>query len=113
MRILFDPAISFWLLVAVGMAIVVPLSWSSSRRALRWWAASQWLVAGVTLVWYAGWCWLLRDGMGPDAVESHGRQAFTRFMGDFSFATLVVAFEVTVGLVCYRLRRRRLVRATV
>lgn len=44
------------------------------------------------------WAWLLRDGLGPDSVESSGIEALRRFSSDFwpvallCFALFVTAF---------------------
>ncbi len=29
------------------------------------------------------WCWFLRDGLGPDSIESSGSEAWRRFSTDF------------------------------
>jgi hypothetical protein len=67
-------------------------------------------VIGANLVWSGAWWWLLRDGLGPDAIQSHGRAALARFMGQFSFVALVLGVEVVLSLSCYVWRRSRLLR---
>jgi len=40
-------------------------------------------IHGVTLFWVAAvgpFCWLLRDGLGPDAVDTRGIDAVGRFL---------------------------------
>ena len=46
-------------------------------------------------------CWILRDGLGPDAVDSHGWQAVARFLRTFYWGpiTVLLALLTTVGLV--------------
>jgi hypothetical protein len=53
-------------------------------------------------------CWILRDGLGPDAVDSHGPQAVARFLLTFYWG------PVLATLVALRLlvRRRRAGAAT-
>ena len=108
MSLLVDPAISFWLLVAVGLAILAPLCLARSRGAVSKWILSLWIVSAVTLLWMGGWCWLLRDGLASGFVPSHGRVALVRFLDQFVFAVGVVGLENGVGWVCYKWRVKRL-----
>jgi hypothetical protein len=50
------------------------------------------------LIFWAAWCWILRDGLGPDSVESHGRGAWARFFGD---VWPVLAFVSLIALIGY------------
>ena len=48
----------------------------------------------ILLVWALAvgpLCWLLRDGLGPDSIDSHGTHAVARFLLTFYWGpTLVV-----------------------
>jgi hypothetical protein len=46
-------------------------------------------------------CWLLRDGLGPGSVDSHGAHAVSRFLLTFYWGPVLVA------LVALRLLVRR------
>ena len=42
-------------------------------------------IGAITLfdLYRAFLCWLFKDGLGPDMIESHGMTAFLRFAEDF------------------------------
>jgi hypothetical protein len=45
-------------------------------------------------------CWILRDGLGPNAVDSHGLNATARFLMTFSWGPvllLLVILRLVVG----------------
>jgi hypothetical protein len=44
--------------------------------------------------------WFLRDGLGPDSVESTGSLAWWRFWRDFRFALLIGVPVLLLGLWC-------------
>jgi hypothetical protein len=48
-------------------------------------------------------CWLLRDGLGPDTVDSHGLHAVFRFCLTFHWGP-VLASLATLRLIAGRLR---------
>ena len=39
--------------------------------------------SSLLLLALGAWTWLLRDGLGPDSVESSGIEALRRFFSDF------------------------------
>jgi hypothetical protein len=41
--------------------------------------------------------WTFRDGMGPDAITSHGSLAFSRFMEDFWIALPITTFSLLLA----------------
>ena len=41
------------------------------------------LSSSLILFALGSWCWLLRDGLGPDSIESSGGEALRRFIADF------------------------------
>ncbi len=43
-------------------------------------------------------CWIMRDGMGPDSIESHGMTALLRFFKEFWIAPAVALPVVIFGL---------------
>jgi hypothetical protein len=58
------------------------------------------VAAGVLLLWFllAPFAWLLRDGLGPNSVESHGLTAIARAAWTFCWGPIaaVLAFLVLV-----------------
>jgi hypothetical protein len=56
--------------------------------------------SSLLLLALGAWTWLLRDGLGPDSIESSGIEALRRFFSDFwPFALLglvlfVIAFII-------------------
>lgn len=42
-------------------------------------AVCCWSAGGLLLLITVPFCWLLRDGLGPSAVDSHGLEAVRRF----------------------------------
>ncbi|MDT5262454.1 MAG: hypothetical protein QOC61_1458 [Acidobacteriota bacterium] len=49
----------------------------------------------LVFLWGAFDSWMLRDGLGPDSVESHGLEAAYRFVKDFSeFLYISIGFWV-------------------
>ena len=53
-------------------------------RILRYSAAVGISLFSLLLLFaLGGWTWLLRDGLGPDSIESSGVEAVRRFMSDF------------------------------
>ena len=62
------------------------------------------LFDGLLVTWVIGvgpLCWILRDGLGPNAVESHGGWAVARFLMTFWWGPVLAA------LVLLRLAARR------
>lgn len=49
--------------------------------------------SAIVLLMVAGWTWLLRDGLGPNSIESSGFEAVRRFSRDFW----------PIGLFCFTL----------
>ena len=80
---MLDP--STWLFLPLIIAVVVAaviLRADSTGAILLLGAASLCCVV-VALVASAAWSWLLRDGLGPDAVTSTGWKAWARFWQSF------------------------------
>jgi hypothetical protein len=54
------------------------------------------LLLAVLIVWAAAapLAWILRDGLGPDAVDSRGAQAAGKFLAGWGVPALVIALLV-------------------
>lgn len=84
----------------VGFFLTVGLIsffWFLIRRTRRMFIVSFSLLTLSLLVW-GGVIWFLRDGLGPDSVESQGLLAWTRFLGFFW-----IPFVFWVGLTLFGL----------
>lgn len=65
-------------------------------------------LAGMLIFWVIGigpLCWILRDGLGPEAVESHGLVAVIRFLFTFYWGPVLAALSVLYLLCSVRGRR--------
>jgi hypothetical protein len=61
-----------------------------------------WFVCLWILVCGAAWAWSMKDGLGPDSVESHGLLAWQRFWVDFRWTFgFGVAPTFVLGMLCY------------
>jgi hypothetical protein len=59
---------------------------------------------GLLLAWvvcFGPFCWILRDGLGPGSIDSHGMQAVFRFAMTFYWGPILV------GLLLLRLAIHR------
>ena len=56
------------------------------------------VIACAFLIYAAMACWAFRDGMGPDAITSHGAMAFSRFWEDFWSALIIAIAVCSVGV---------------
>lgn len=55
------------------------------------------VLCGVAVVWGVGvgpLCWVLRDGLGPDATESSGWAAVERFLPTFYWGPVALLLSV-------------------
>ena len=58
-------------------------------------------------VWTGFYCWMLRDGLGPDAIPSHGMVAIQRFFeGYLSVLGLFVVALIASTYVFYTARAK-------
>lgn len=55
----------------------------------------------------SAWVWLLKDGLGPDAIESHGWVALKRFLVGAGWPLLIPTTSIFAGLWLLRSERRR------
>ncbi len=97
---IFDPAVWFVAPLVGAAAILLLLPVARSRGGVV--ALGFLSLAGVVIsfVSTALWGWLLRDGLGPDMVESHGVQAAWRFLADSGPALLIA---LGAGVLSWRL----------
>ena len=66
-------------------------------------------LAGALVFWAVGLgplCWILRDGLGPRSVDSHGVNAVVRFLFTFYWGPVLAALAM-LCLLCHRLIRAR------
>jgi hypothetical protein len=66
-----------------------------------------WLFGFLGLLAVSIFGWALKDGLGPDAVESHGWLAFARFLSEAGWQLLPPAALVVAGCLLYRWDGRR------
>jgi len=78
-----------------------PQSNEPPRRLRRSVAVGISVFSLLLLLALGGWTWLLRDGLGPDSIESSGFEALRRFMSDFwpiaSFCIFLFAIAFFLG----------------
>jgi hypothetical protein len=98
-----DFVMVYWLLVVSSAISALRLWFSRSRAAISMAIVSSF----AALAWAGYWSWLLRDGLGPDAVESTGWQAWRRFGSEMWFPCSVSGATVGVAVACYLLRKQR------
>lgn len=69
----------------------------------RWSLVMASAVLSMTTAWWLFICWIYRDGMGPESVESSGLSALAAFM---SIAwPYVIAYCVLIGMCIFVVRR--------
>ena len=66
-----------------------------------------WACAALSFLAISSFAWLLRDGLGPDSVESYGWAAFGRYLNGAGWSLLVPAALLLSGLLLYRSDARR------
>ena len=98
--------LAVWLpwVISVGLLLLLPLVRMRALIVLVGVYAVTSALLGLMAA--AGLAWLLKDGLGPDMVQSHGLLAWTRFW-EFFWPALVAGLVVgaaTVGACRWRLR---------
>lgn len=79
----------------------------TARSRVRQWAAIFWGVGLLALLLGAAFAWFIKDGIGPDAVETHGLLGFRRFWDGMLWVLgLYVAPPLFIGCLLYSWRRR-------
>jgi hypothetical protein len=61
-----------------------------------------WLWGGLSLLHISYIAWLLKDGLGPNTVESHGWLGIARFVSEAGFRLLLPAALIVAGCLLYR-----------
>ena len=69
---------------------------------MRFAAAMLFLAAFLILVVGGFLQWVLRDGLGPDAITSSGELAYSRFISDFWPLPIIAAILSCVGWFLFR-----------
>lgn len=64
-------------------------------------------ISSITLIFWGWWAWLLRDGMGPDSIESRGAEALARFLGEFWIPAVLWALLNVFGLIILKTAEAR------
>ena len=103
-----DPALSIWLSMLASLGVLGAVSVTRSRGTVAVIGAVSCAFLGVSVAGTALWGWLLRDGLGPDAVESRGWSALARFLGGGTGLALGAQLCVAglIAWVCVRRMRR-------
>ena len=103
-----DPAVWFWTPLVAGVAVLALLPVARSRAGVATLGILSLACLAVSFISTAFWGWLLRDGLGPDMVESHGTRALQHFLsGGTGLALLgLLVLGVLVAWVCTRRARR-------
>lgn len=60
-----------------------------------------WVCAGLMFLAISGLAWVLRDGLGPDSVESHGWVALIRCLRQAGWSLLGPVALVLAGVLLY------------
>jgi hypothetical protein len=67
-----------------------------------------WFMGLLILAWASAIVWTLRDGLGPDSVESHGLLALSRFWRDMRSIFILYVIPLSLlGCLLYRWNARR------
>jgi hypothetical protein len=94
--IFLDPAFWFWAPPLLAAITVVGVLAAHDRRSVVLLGGVALFLVALGLAATAGWAWVLRDGFGPDSVESGGMLAWKRFVAAFSPAFVSAAGEASV-----------------
>lgn len=70
-------------------------------------AISCWMLGIFGLLGISLFGWILRDGLGPDSVDSHGWLALRRFIATAGWPLLVPMALLVSGTLLYRRTVRR------
>lgn len=65
------------------------------------------LLGGALILWVVGigpLCWILRDGLGPRSVDSHGLASVVRFLFTFYWGPVLAVLTVLYLLCAVRER---------
>lgn len=77
----------------------------SQRR--QWAAIFFWGLSLLALLLGVAFAWFIKDGLGPNAVETHGLLSLRRFWDGMIWALgLYVALPLFIGCLLYPWRRR-------
>jgi hypothetical protein len=98
-----DPAVWFWVPLLAGGTIAALLWLPRSPKGVVVLAVASLVFFCLSFVATALWGWLLRDGLGPDMVESRGVTAVLHFLQGSAVPLLsLVCISALVGWLYYR-----------
>jgi hypothetical protein len=101
-----DPTAWFWIPTLVAMVVMVGVLAARSREEVVAVGILSLACLAVSFAGTAFWGWLLRDGLGPDAIESRGVLAVWRFLTAGTGLAFLIQF--LVGLIVVWMCRRRM-----
>jgi len=99
-----DPGYTFLLLVGLAFVLGGIAAFSRKSAPRKWFFGALSFVTVVNLLQAVAISWTFRDGMGPDAIASTGREAFRRAFADFWFPLLLVCAPVILSAAISRFR---------
>ncbi len=80
--------------------VAVPLWWNRQPHKRVGRATIWFLGSGVCFWWGGAFTWVMRDGLGPGVIQSHGWTAFERFIGPFLFFDALFCVCFGIGVLC-------------
>ena len=101
-----DPGFTFLLLVAVACILGIISAFTRKSALQKWSLGALGVVTTLNLLQALAISWTFRDGMGPDAITSTGKEAFHRAFSDFWFPLLLIGIPVVFALAVPRFRSR-------
>src|SRR5688572_12627167 len=99
---MLDPSLMIYLIALTLIAFAGFLA-----RRTRFVFGVMAAVSSITLIFSGWWTWLLRDGMGPDSIESQGIEALTRFLDQFWIPAVLWALLIGIGLFILKATKAR------
>ena len=92
-----DVVFFFWSWFLAALLLAIAAACVSGVRIRRVLCSSVWLLSLMNLVGAGLWTWALRDGLGPDAVDSYGGLAVQRFASVYWITFLVGVLPIVVA----------------
>ena len=100
-----NPSYWLWIPLLASIVVVAKLPTARSQQGVVIIGAISLMCLALSVAGTAFWGWLLRDGLGPDAVESQGLLAIQHFLADGTGLALLL--HLCVGIVVVWTCRRR------
>jgi hypothetical protein len=96
---LFNPL--SWIIAPVIAFLISFFGLRRNRIPIRLGASLLFSLAALLFFFFGTWNWLLRDGLGPGMIESHGWKALEHFFDLTTFVIYGVPFFAAV-LLCLK-----------